>query len=74
MYHAGLVEYWRREFNNGKVSICKDQKSTKPSKLRQLNLKDLGSAYFILAVGFTFSFFIFMMEQLIGRKFHRRST
>ena len=64
MYQAGLIEYWRREFIQGQASICKSQKNNKPSKLRQLILKDLASGFFILGIGIGLSFMTFLGEQL----------
>ena len=67
MYQAGFIDYWRREFNHGKTFVCKSKENKKPEKLRQLNLKDLGSAFFVLAIGIGVSAIIFLCEQF-GRK------
>lgn len=67
MYQAGLIEYWRREVGGGKASVCSVKKNNKPSSLRRLNLRDLGSVFFILAIGVALSLVSFIAEQF-GRR------
>jgi len=64
LYQTGLIGYWRKKFSYGETSPCESQKKiNKLKQLRRLNLKDLASAFFILALGISASLLIFLVEQ-----------
>ncbi len=64
LYQTGLIEHWRKKYSYGETSPCESQKKiNKLKQLRRLNLKDLASAFFILALGISASLLIFLVEQ-----------
>ena len=63
LYQTGLIEHWRKKYYYGETSPCESQKKIKLKQLRRLNLKDLASAFFILALGISASLLIFLVEQ-----------
>ena len=63
LYQTGLIEHWRKKYSYGETSPCESQKKIKLKQLRRLNLKDLASAFFILALGISASLLIFLVEQ-----------
>ncbi len=60
---TGLITHWRKQFLPRGVSRCRSELKEKRKKLRNLNLQDFGSAFFILGLGLTISLFVFSIEQ-----------
>ncbi len=71
----GLYDYWKREYvrsiekcNSNPTGNQKKSQGKEPNK--PIRLMELSSAFLILGVGLSLSFFVFLMERVIhtGRK------
>ncbi|KAI9556321.1 hypothetical protein GHT06_018895 [Daphnia sinensis] len=64
LYQTGLVDYWRKKQAGRGYPVCQAQSKKKSKVLRSLNLRqDLVTAFFILGIGISTSFIVFLAEQ-----------
>ncbi|XP_059352333.1 glutamate receptor ionotropic, kainate glr-3-like [Daphnia carinata] len=64
LHQTGLVDYWRQKQAGRGSPVCQAQSKKKSKVLRSLNLRqDLVTAFFILGIGISISFIVFLAEQ-----------